>query len=72
MKRRIYDADHETFRGSVREFLDRQVRPRSEEFIAARSLRWLRAHERVPRYPCLARRPRDEDLGRLQRDHEGT
>ena len=32
--------------------------------------RRLRLHERVPRGPCLARRPRDEDLGRLQRDHE--
>ncbi len=32
--------------------------------------RRLRLHERVPRRPRLARRPRDPDLGRLQRDHE--
>ncbi len=37
MRRRIYDADHESFRDSVREFLDRQVRPRGEEFIEARA-----------------------------------
>jgi alkylation response protein AidB-like acyl-CoA dehydrogenase len=35
-------------------------------------LRRLRLHERVPRRPRVARRPRDEDLGRLQRDHEGA
>jgi alkylation response protein AidB-like acyl-CoA dehydrogenase len=38
---------------------------------ASRSRR-LRLHERVPRRPRVARRPRDQDLGRLQRDHEGT
>ena len=32
--------------------------------------RRLRLHERVPRGPRLARRPRHQDLGRLQRDHE--
>ena len=32
--------------------------------------RRLRLHERVPRRPRLARRPRHQDLGRLQRDHE--
>jgi alkylation response protein AidB-like acyl-CoA dehydrogenase len=37
VRRRIYDADHESFRDSVREFLDRQVRPRGEEFIEARA-----------------------------------
>ncbi|QNN52793.1 acyl-CoA dehydrogenase family protein [Nocardioides mesophilus] len=37
MRRRIYDADHESFRDSVREFLDRQVRPRGEEFIENRA-----------------------------------
>jgi long-chain-acyl-CoA dehydrogenase len=37
LRRRIYDADHESFRDSVREFLDRQVRPRGEEFIEARA-----------------------------------
>ena len=34
--------------------------------------RRLRLHERVPRRPRLARRPRHQDLGRLQRDHEGA
>jgi len=38
MRRRIYNSDHEAFRGSVRQFLDRHVRPRTEEFIAARAL----------------------------------
>ncbi len=37
MRRTIYDSDHEAFRASVREFLDRHARPRVEEFIAARS-----------------------------------
>ena len=32
--------------------------------------RRLRLHERVPRGPRLARRPRHQDLGRLERDHE--
>ncbi|MCU0266249.1 MAG: acyl-CoA dehydrogenase family protein [Actinomycetia bacterium] len=38
MLRQVYDADHEAFRAAVREFLDRSVRPRVEEFAAARSL----------------------------------
>ncbi|HET6625097.1 MAG TPA: acyl-CoA dehydrogenase family protein [Nocardioidaceae bacterium] len=37
MRRRIYDADHEAFRSSVKEFLDRQVLPRTEEFLEARA-----------------------------------
>jgi len=37
MRRRIYNADHEAFRGSVREFLERHVWPRTEEFIEARA-----------------------------------
>jgi alkylation response protein AidB-like acyl-CoA dehydrogenase len=37
VRRRIFDSDHEAFRASVREFLDRQVRPRTEEFIDARA-----------------------------------
>jgi long-chain-acyl-CoA dehydrogenase len=44
--RQVYDADHEAFRAAVREFLDRSVRPRVEEFAAARSLPrelWLEA-----------------------------
>jgi alkylation response protein AidB-like acyl-CoA dehydrogenase len=31
MRRSIYDEDHEAFRSSVREFLDRQVKPQLEE-----------------------------------------
>lgn len=46
MKREIYDADHEAFRSSVREFVQRQVQPFEEEFIEAkhfpRSI-WLEA-----------------------------
>ncbi|MQA63026.1 MAG: acyl-CoA dehydrogenase [Actinophytocola sp.] len=37
MKRRIFDSDHEALRSSVREFLERVVRPRAEEFIEARA-----------------------------------
>jgi alkylation response protein AidB-like acyl-CoA dehydrogenase len=37
LRRRIYDADHEAFRRSVAAFLDRQVRPRTDEFIEARA-----------------------------------
>jgi alkylation response protein AidB-like acyl-CoA dehydrogenase len=37
LRRRIYDADHEAFRGSVAAFLDRQVRPRTDEFVEARA-----------------------------------
>ncbi|HEY3015130.1 MAG TPA: acyl-CoA dehydrogenase family protein [Nocardioides sp.] len=46
MKRTIYDADHESFRSSVREFLNREVRPHAEDHIAAKSLPrefWLEA-----------------------------
>jgi len=46
MKRTIYDADHESFRSSVREFLERSVIPHAEEHIAAKSLPrefWLEA-----------------------------
>jgi alkylation response protein AidB-like acyl-CoA dehydrogenase len=46
MKRTIYDADHEAFRESVREFLDRDVKPHVEEHAAAHSLPrefWLAA-----------------------------
>ena len=38
MKRRIYTDDHEAFRASAREFVDREVRPRMEEFIEARAI----------------------------------
>jgi alkylation response protein AidB-like acyl-CoA dehydrogenase len=46
MKRSIYEEDHEAFRGSVREFLDRQVKPHLEDYVAAKSLPrefWLEA-----------------------------
>jgi alkylation response protein AidB-like acyl-CoA dehydrogenase len=33
VRRSIFEADHEAFRASVREFLDREVRPHSDEFI---------------------------------------
>ena len=46
MKREIYDEDHEAFRSSVREFLDREVRPHVEEHAAAKAIPrefWLAA-----------------------------
>ena len=46
MKRTIYEEDHEAFRSSVREFLDRQVKPHLEEYVAAKSMPrefWLEA-----------------------------
>jgi alkylation response protein AidB-like acyl-CoA dehydrogenase len=46
MKRTIYEEDHEAFRGSVREFLDRQVKPHLEDWAVAKSLPrefWLEA-----------------------------
>ena len=46
MRRSIYDEDHETFRGSVAEFLDRQVKPHLEEHIEEKSMPrelWLEA-----------------------------
>ncbi|WP_343994277.1 acyl-CoA dehydrogenase family protein [Nocardioides dubius] len=38
MKRTIYDADHESFRGSVAAFLDREVKPNLEEHAANKAL----------------------------------
>ena len=38
VKRTIYDSDHEAFRGSVKEFLDRQVVPHLEEHADAHAL----------------------------------
>ncbi|UUW90488.1 acyl-CoA dehydrogenase family protein [Nocardioides sp. WV_118_6] len=38
MKRDIYDEDHEAFRASVKEFVDRSVLPHTEEHIAAKAL----------------------------------
>ncbi len=46
MKREIYDEDHEAFRGSVREFLDRSVKPHLEEHLESKALPrdfWLEA-----------------------------
>lgn len=46
MKRSIYDDDHEAFRSSVREFLEREVRPHLEEHISGKALPrefWLAA-----------------------------
>src|SRR5688572_5055620 len=38
MRRSIYDEDHEAFRSSVREFLDRQVKPNLEEHQANKQI----------------------------------
>ena len=46
MKRSIYDEDHEAFRSSVAEFLDRQVKPHLEEHVEEKSMPralWLEA-----------------------------
>ncbi|MFN8195392.1 MAG: acyl-CoA dehydrogenase family protein [Nocardioidaceae bacterium] len=46
MRREIYDEDHEAFRSSVKEFLDREVVPHLEEHQAAHALPrdfWLAA-----------------------------
>jgi long-chain-acyl-CoA dehydrogenase len=38
MRRGIYDPDHESFRASVRSFLDRAVRPSGDQYIEAKQL----------------------------------
>ncbi len=38
MRRSIYDEDHEAFRDSVAEFLDRQVKPHLEEHLEAKAM----------------------------------
>ncbi|MGZ4495530.1 MAG: acyl-CoA dehydrogenase family protein [Nocardioides sp.] len=46
MRRSIYDEDHEAFRSSVAEFLDRQVKPHLEKHIEEKSMPrelWLEA-----------------------------
>ena len=46
VKRSIYDSDHEAFRASVREFLDREVKPQLEEHAEAHAMpreMWLAA-----------------------------
>ncbi|HEX8971795.1 acyl-CoA dehydrogenase family protein [Oryzihumus sp.] len=46
MPRNVYGPDHEAFRASVREFVERSLKPRAEDFIAAKSIDravWLEA-----------------------------
>ncbi|HEX2705414.1 MAG TPA: acyl-CoA dehydrogenase family protein [Candidatus Lustribacter sp.] len=46
MPRNIYDEEHEDFRASVREFVERTLKPRAEEFITDKTLPrdvWLEA-----------------------------
>ncbi|MGW4202580.1 acyl-CoA dehydrogenase family protein [Streptomyces sp. NPDC004726] len=38
MRRTVFDVDHDTFRTSVRAFVERELRPRHEEFIQERSI----------------------------------
>lgn len=38
MDRTLYDHDYELFRSSVREFLHRQVSPRTEHFVEDRAV----------------------------------
>ena len=38
MRRTLFEPEHEALRASVREFLDRHVRPRHEQFIADRQI----------------------------------
>ena len=38
MQRTIYDADHEAYRSSVREFLDRQARPHIDQYIEDKAI----------------------------------
>ena len=48
MKRTIYSQDHEDFRGAVRTWLERDVIPNSEQYIADKALPrefWLKAGE---------------------------
>lgn len=48
MRRTLFGDDHEDFRASVRQFVDRELRPRHEHFIQQRSIDrsvWLKAGE---------------------------
>ncbi len=38
MKREIYDADHESFRATVRSLLDRAVKPSADRYLEAKQL----------------------------------
>src|ERR1035437_3329331 len=46
MPRNLYNADHEAFRQTAREFVERSLKPRAEQFIEARVIdreAWLEA-----------------------------
>ncbi len=46
MPRNLYDADHESFRASVREFVERTLKPRAEEMLDKKQIArdiWLEA-----------------------------
>ncbi|PRY61363.1 alkylation response protein AidB-like acyl-CoA dehydrogenase [Knoellia remsis] len=46
MPRNLYDADHEAFRDSVQEFVDRTLKPRAEQMLEAKTIErdiWLEA-----------------------------
>jgi alkylation response protein AidB-like acyl-CoA dehydrogenase len=46
MQRTIFDADHEAFRASAREYADRTLTPRMDEFLEAKTFPrdiWLEA-----------------------------
>ncbi|MEU5397907.1 acyl-CoA dehydrogenase family protein [Streptomyces sp. NPDC005963] len=48
MRRTLFGDDHESFRAAVRQFVDRELRPRQERFIQQRSIDrsvWLKAGE---------------------------
>ena len=38
MPRHIYDEDHEAFRTTVREFVERTLKPRAEEMVREKSI----------------------------------
>ena len=69
MKRDIYDEDHEDFRASVRQWLERSVIPNTDKFARVEpdvkaNVR-LKRQEETPARPQrlrrrLHRRPRDE------------
>jgi hypothetical protein len=69
MKREIYDADHESFRDSVRSFLDREVNPSWDKYIEAKQFpremwlaRWL-ASAPIPRFWLRGTQRRSELKG---------
>ena len=46
MPRNIYDDDHEAFRASVQEFVDRTLKPRADQMLEAKTIDrdiWLEA-----------------------------